>query len=87
MELKIKGQQYLNANHYKRIRIRNINRDLERLQIDVINPKSDMENSLEMWSMKTNVEPFMKQIENLTEVEKIVAVVDYYLRIILFIIL
>lgn len=81
MELQIKGQKYLNGNRYQRIRMRNINQELEKGMIDVqVKNKVKPENSVTISSMPTSTPKFMDTIKDLSEIEKIEEILEYFAR-------
>lgn len=74
MDLQIKGQKYLNSNWYQSIKIKNIQRNLDKGLIEV-KRKDGVVNT-----MPLSMPKFMDTIKNLSEIEKIKEVIEYFAR-------
>lgn len=81
MELQIKGQKYLNANWYQSIKIKSIKRNLDRGLIEVkIKKRVANENEVTISTMSTSTPKFMDTIKDLSEIEKVKEVLEYFER-------
>lgn len=75
MDLQIKGQKYLNSNWYQNIKIKSIQRNLDKGLIEV-KPKKRLANN----TIPLSMPKFMDTIKNLSEIEKIKEVIEYFAR-------
>lgn len=75
MDLQIKGQKYLNSNWYQSIKIKSIRRNLDKGLIEVKRKDGVIINT-----MPLSMPKFMETIKNLSEIEKIKEVIEYFAR-------